>query len=134
MQSGIYGMYDGPSPGAHPEPSIAGLSTVTTIQGYTSPLDNSHLRGKIPDYGVDVNPGPPEMVSERPGSLRNVENFSASAPTTALSRASNILFVDGLPTDCMRREVGRILLELLDVHKPLYSCFKYSLEVVFCSY
>ena len=26
------------------------------------------------------------------------------------SRESNIIFVDGLPTDCTRREVGRILL------------------------
>ncbi|XP_031377922.1 RNA-binding protein 1-like isoform X2 [Punica granatum] len=108
IRSGTYGVNDYSSVGAHPEPGLGGLSAGASTKGYASPLDDSYLRSQRPDYGVGISPRPLEMVNERPSSLRNVENFSASAPTAASSRDSNILFVGGLPTDCTRREVGHI--------------------------
>lgn len=44
-----------------------------------------------------------DVSNERPSSLRNLD--AAAVP----GRESNVLFVDKLPNDCTRREVGRIL-------------------------
>ncbi|OWM63363.1 hypothetical protein CDL15_Pgr022108 [Punica granatum] len=92
IRSGTYGVNDYSSVGAHLEPGLGGLSAGASTKGYASPLDDSYLRSQRPDYGVGISPRPLEMVNERPSSLRNVENFSASAPTAASSRDSNILF------------------------------------------
>lgn len=44
-----------------------------------------------------------DVSNEPPSSLRNLD--AAAVP----GRESNVLFVDNLPNDCTRREVGRIL-------------------------
>lgn len=44
-----------------------------------------------------------DVSNEPPSSLRNLD--AAAVP----GRESNVLFVDKLPNDCTRREVGRIL-------------------------
>lgn len=64
------------------------------IKGY-SPLDDPVLRTKR-DTSLGVNP---DVSNERPIPKANREGLSDS----------NVLFVDGLPRDCTRREVGRIL-------------------------
>ncbi|XP_057432194.1 nuclear speckle RNA-binding protein A-like [Lotus japonicus] len=63
------------------------------IKGY-SPLDDPVLRTKR-DTSLGVNP---DVSSERPIPKANREGLADS----------NVLFVDGLPRDCTRREVGHL--------------------------
>ncbi|KAK9274251.1 hypothetical protein L1049_019065 [Liquidambar formosana] len=61
-------------------------------------------------------------MNEKPSSLRNVDGLPVPAGE------SNVLFIDGLPNDCTRREVGRILLicvhmSVLSGDKAMVLCF-----------
>lgn len=71
------------------------------VKGY-SPLEDPDL-SKIRDTPLGVNPGVPDVKSDRPVSKSSYDGLPISAAD------SNILFVGGLPKDCTRREVGRIL-------------------------
>ncbi|XVF89053.1 hypothetical protein PTKIN_Ptkin19aG0100000 [Pterospermum kingtungense] len=93
-----------PSAGLHPEPSFGAVSAGASIKGYPSPLKDPTLVGQRQDGLRGMRPGIPDAVDEKPASMRNGDD-----PPVA-PEESNILFVDGLPTDCTRREVGRILL------------------------
>ncbi|XVE97713.1 hypothetical protein REPUB_Repub03eG0042600 [Reevesia pubescens] len=92
-----------PNAGLHPEPSLGAVSAGASIKGYAPPLRDPNLVGQRQDGPPGRRPGIPDAVDETPASMRNGDGPSVAAGE------SNILFVDGLPTDCTRREVGRIL-------------------------
>ncbi|XVE70879.1 hypothetical protein DITRI_Ditri10aG0105600 [Diplodiscus trichospermus] len=87
-----------PSAGVHPEPSLGAVSAGTSIKDYPSPEDDSNLIGQRQDGPPGMRPGIPDAVDEKPASMGNGDGAGES----------NILFVDGLPTDCTRREVGHL--------------------------
>ncbi|XXG68067.1 hypothetical protein AAC387_Pa06g1246 [Persea americana] len=70
-----------------------------SMQGYLTPLEDpiaiSHRRD--PSLGT---PGIPDIRPERPNLFRQTDGLP--------SDESNILFVDGLPSDCTRREVAHL--------------------------
>ncbi|KAJ6330333.1 hypothetical protein OIU76_009029 [Salix suchowensis] len=136
LQLGSYGSNGNSGVGFRPEPFIGGIMPRTSGNGYSSPLEDSSLLahrgdasmhtigGAIPgatgkrypssledpgllnqrgDASVCVTAAIPDVIRDRPGSMR-----IAGGPPVPKGE-SNILFVDGLPTDCTRREVGRIL-------------------------
>ncbi|XP_052621166.1 uncharacterized protein LOC111883741 isoform X1 [Lactuca sativa] len=65
----------------------------TSFNGYSSSLVDPYLSGRR-----DATPG---MLNERHGSLKDDE-------LTDGIMQSNVLFVDGLPNDCSRREVSHL--------------------------
>ncbi|XWS17611.1 hypothetical protein CRYUN_Cryun33cG0082000 [Craigia yunnanensis] len=91
-----------PTSGFHPEPSLGAVSAGTSIKGYPPPLEDPTLVGQKQDGPLGMRPGIPDAVDEKPASMRN-----GDGPTVA-DGESNILFVDSLPTDCTRREVGHL--------------------------
>lgn len=101
----------------HPETGLGGLTSGTNIRGYPSPLRDPSLLGQRPDVASCPSPRIHDNIFDRPISLRTTNGL----PITA--GESNILFVDGLPTDCSRREVGHLFRpfigfrELRVVHK-----------------
>ncbi|RVW52377.1 RNA-binding protein 2 [Vitis vinifera] len=98
-------------PGAHdfddimgirvpPKPVIGGFTATTNIKGYPNPVEDPNLIGQRRDVAHGISPGIPDI--ERPSSFGNVESLPPPV------QESNILFVDGLPKDCTRREVGHL--------------------------
>jgi|UniRef100_A0A2N9HHX4 hypothetical protein len=71
-----------------------------SIKGYPSPLNDPNQRQ---DLTPGISSGIRDVSNEGHSSLKNVDGV------TVPSRESNVLFVDKLPNNCMRREVGRIL-------------------------
>ena len=100
MRARAHGFDDLRGIGVSPQPVIGGFTE--NIKGYPPLLEDPNLIGQRQAVAHGISPGIPDI--ERPSSLRNVESLPPSA------QESNILFVDGLPKDCTRREVGRILL------------------------
>lgn len=98
-----YGVDDTRGSRVHSEPNVAGYS----------PLEDPKLSTKR-DTLPGVDPGIPDAIAnnERSISKSSYDALPASAAE------SNILFVGGLPKDCTRREVGRILCHL---HVFLYA-------------
>ncbi|XP_073265893.1 uncharacterized protein [Populus alba] len=82
--------------------AIGGAIPGATGKGYPSPLEDPGLLSQRGDASVRVTAAIPDVINDRPGSLR-----SADGPPVPKGE-SNILFVDGLPTDCTRREVGHL--------------------------
>lgn len=105
LQHGEYGFSGTQSAVSHPEPSFIGESAAASRRGY-SPLED--------DAAAGINPVIPDITNERPSSEKNFNGPSAA------DGQSNLLFVDGLPTDCTRREIGRILF--------LYMCINNIFE------
>ncbi|KAA8546233.1 hypothetical protein F0562_003028 [Nyssa sinensis] len=99
---GAYGLDDIAGIGVHPEPSIGGLTVGAGIKDYPTPLQDPSLLHQRQDAAVRISPGIPDLINERTGSLRKVDGLPVPAGE------SNILFVDGLPDDCSRREVGHL--------------------------
>ncbi|XP_022138874.1 uncharacterized protein LOC111009933 [Momordica charantia] len=104
--TGAYGYADIGDIRNYPEPVIGGVTSGVTAKGYTSPFEDS-LASQRQEIAVGSSPGllgMADMGHERASSLglRNAECVPIS------TRESNILFVDGLPTDCTRREVGHL--------------------------
>ncbi|XP_038896814.1 nuclear speckle RNA-binding protein B-like isoform X3 [Benincasa hispida] len=103
---GAYGYTDVGGISNYPEPVIGSVASGASAKGYTSPFEDS-LASQRQDIAVGSSPGVMGMADtahERANSLslRTAEGDPNS------SRESNILFVDGLPTDCTRREVGHL--------------------------
>ncbi|KAL3500808.1 hypothetical protein ACH5RR_039901 [Cinchona calisaya] len=113
-RSGAYGV---DVRGIHPEAGLGGLTSETSIRGYPSTLRDPSLPGQIPAVAPHLSPGIHDTNYERPSSLRRTNGVPVA------TGESNILFVDGLPTDCSRREVGHLFRpfigfkELKVVHK-----------------
>ncbi|KAL9227227.1 hypothetical protein vseg_002947 [Gypsophila vaccaria] len=100
LHSGAYGYDDFSSLGVRPEHNLDGLTAGVNKRSYASLEDPVMISQK---RGGSMGMSPlPDVVYERPDSLRGVNGLSLP------SSESNILFVDGLPTDCTRREVGHI--------------------------
>lgn len=94
-RSGPYGLDDGI--GIRRDPKFGGLTAEVSVRGYPAPIRESILMGlKRPNVAT------PELINERPASLPKAGGLPAA------TRESNVLFVDGLPTDCSRREVGHL--------------------------
>ncbi|GKV03651.1 hypothetical protein SLEP1_g15921 [Rubroshorea leprosula] len=107
LQHGEYGLSGTPSAVSHPEPSFVGESAAASRRGY-SPLEDdaaASRRGYSPledAAAAGINRVIPDITNEKPSSVKNFNGPSAA------DGQSNLLFVDGLPTDCTRREVGHI--------------------------
>lgn len=76
---------------------VGGLTSEASVRAFT-PLEDPALVRR--DAALGVKPG--FVGYERSDPLRKSEGLPADE--------SNILFVDGVPKDCTRREVARILL------------------------
>ncbi|KAG7037705.1 RNA-binding protein 2 [Cucurbita argyrosperma subsp. argyrosperma] len=103
---GTYGYTDVGGIRNYPEPVIGGVTSGVSATGNTSPFHDAQARQRH-DIAVGSSPGLMAMADtghEKANSLglRNPERVPISA------QESNILFVDGLPTDCTRREVGHL--------------------------
>lgn len=120
LTPGAYAVDDTGGIRFRPEPILGvAASAGPSLKGYPSPLEVPSLLSQRQDAdAVSISASvPADMSKERPpGSLSNVD-----CPPV-LKGESNVLFVDGLPTDCTRREVGRILL-LLSRQQTLDSDF-----------
>ncbi|XP_038986364.1 nuclear speckle RNA-binding protein A-like [Phoenix dactylifera] len=92
IRPGSYGSDHLSGAGSHATPGFSGLAAGATIRGYT-PLEEPGLTRRD---ALGIKPG----IRDVPNPL--VKSDGASADQ------SNILFVDGLPTDCTRREVAHL--------------------------
>ncbi|XP_022854548.1 uncharacterized protein LOC111375867 isoform X1 [Olea europaea var. sylvestris] len=97
---GAYGIDDTAS--VHHESGLNGSKAGASIKPYPS-LQDPSLLGHPRVAAPSISPGIPDVTYERPNSVRGVEGNQVT------SGESNILFVDGLLSDCTRREIGRIL-------------------------
>lgn len=86
--------------GSSPDPGLGGVTAGASIRHYPSPLENLSQRR---DVRPGISPDVLDMSNEIPNSSKKADGLPVSA------REPNFLFVDKLPTDCTRREVGRIL-------------------------
>lgn len=105
MRSRAYGLDDISGSVQRSEPLIGGLAAGMSARGYPSPLEEPILNSQRRDVPSLISPlasGTPDMIYERPSSQRRIDGPSLR------EMESNVLFVDGLPTDCTRREVGHI--------------------------
>ncbi|XP_061374966.1 RNA-binding protein 1-like [Gastrolobium bilobum] len=98
LRMGPYGVGDSMGSRVHSEPVI--VPAVPSIKGYSS-LEDPDLNKKR-DTPSGIDPGVPAINNETPVSKSNYDGLPISAAE------SNILFVDGLPKDCTRREVGHL--------------------------
>ena len=110
LRMGAYGVDDTlVGSRVHSEASV--VPTGHNIKGY-SPLEDPDL-SKKQDTPLAINPAVADISNERPVSKSDYDGLQNSAGE------SNILFVGGLPNDCTRREVGRIL---CCIYVRLYAC------------
>ncbi|KAL8498931.1 hypothetical protein ACS0TY_022042 [Phlomoides rotata] len=89
-------------PGAYGVDDITGIGAVSGAKGYPSSFEDPDRLVRYRDVASGISPGIPDVGYERPNSLRRPD----SNPIPAAE--SNVLFVDGLPTDCTRRELGHL--------------------------
>ncbi|XP_057539781.1 RNA-binding protein 1-like [Amaranthus tricolor] len=104
VRSRAYGLDDISGYVSRDEPLIGGVTAGVSVRGYSprdDPILMSHRRD-VPLGISSVAPGNADMIYERPSSQIRVDGPPLHG------RESNILFVDGLPADCTRREVGHI--------------------------
>lgn len=89
--------------GVPPDP-VTGVAETGAIgmKAYPPPREDPVLISQRGDASVPTTSGIPDVINNRPNSSRSGDCHSASRGE------SNILFVDGLPTDCTRREVGHL--------------------------
>ncbi|XP_059642512.1 RNA-binding protein 2-like [Cornus florida] len=101
LQPGPYGV-DVTGVGVRPEYSLGGLTAGASINAHPAPLQDPSLLSQRRDIALGVSAGIPDLINDRPNSLRKVDGLPVPAGE------SNILFVEGLPNDCLRREVGHL--------------------------
>ncbi|XP_020536645.1 RNA-binding protein 2 isoform X1 [Jatropha curcas] len=101
LQSGSYGLDNISSIGVRTEPVISEVIAGASGNGYPS-VEDTKLPRQRRDASVNIISSVPDLINGRPSPSRNVDGPSISRGE------SNILFVDGLPTDCTRREVGHL--------------------------
>ncbi|CAN6539637.1 unnamed protein product [Malus baccata var. baccata] len=96
MTTGAYAVDDAVGLRSCPEP-VLGATARASTKGYSSLLEVPRLEVSA----VSISPNLPADINlERPaGSSRNADALPVKGE-------SNVLFVDGLPTDCTRRESG----------------------------
>ncbi|XP_050263621.1 RNA-binding protein 1-like isoform X2 [Quercus robur] len=89
-------------PGAYGFDAIAATAAAAagpSIKGFPSPLNDPTQRQ---DLTSGITQTIRDVSNERPTSLRNLDGVAVPG------RESNVLFVDKLPNDCTRREVGHL--------------------------
>ncbi|XP_031283768.1 RNA-binding protein 1-like [Pistacia vera] len=96
-----YGLDETAGIGVHPEPVMGAITAGASVKGYSSPPQDPSLIVQRRDVALGIGPPIPGRI-EMPNSLRNVNG------SLLIKGESNILFVDGLPTDCTRREVAHL--------------------------
>uniref|UniRef100_A0A7C8YIX6 RRM domain-containing protein n=1 Tax=Opuntia streptacantha TaxID=393608 RepID=A0A7C8YIX6_OPUST len=102
LSSGVYGLGDLPGYGVRSEPITHELAAGISTRSYPSSLEDPIVTSQRRDLSARISPMPvvnPDLLYERPPSQQSVDGLPVSPGE------SNILFVDGLPTDCTRREV-----------------------------
>lgn len=105
MTAGDYGV-DAVGVSVRGEPGL-GVTARARTNGYPSPLGPLGPLASLSqrhEVAVSVSSSVPTDIRQERSASRNADGLPV------LKGESNILFVDGLPTDCTRREVGRILL------------------------
>ncbi|XP_062022604.1 uncharacterized protein LOC133738932 isoform X2 [Rosa rugosa] len=118
MTPGVYGV-DAVSVSVRAEPRL----TVTAGAGFPSPLQAQTLLNQRHEVGAGIG----SSVSTDFSRERSVPSRSGDG-LPVLKGESNILFVDGLPTDCTRREVGRILLLFVCLFLHACECFRVEIR------
>lgn len=108
LRSGAYGVDDIMGVGARSDSALGGYMTGTSMRSYTPSVEDASLLAARRD--VTLGSALPSVLNERPASFGNIDDLPVPIPS--LKKESNVLFVDGLPNDCTRREVGRILFYL----------------------
>ncbi|KAM1118662.1 hypothetical protein ACFX2I_042944 [Malus domestica] len=101
--TGVYAVDDAGGLRFRHEP-VLGVTAGASTNGYSSLLEVPSLISQRQDVAVvSISPNVPADISlEGPtGSSRNADGLPVKGE-------SNVLFVDGLPTDCTRREVSHI--------------------------
>ncbi|KAJ6794631.1 nuclear speckle RNA-binding protein A-like [Iris pallida] len=98
-----YGLDDLPAGGTHVPAGIGGLSAGANFRGFTPLEDPALIRREDPaligrDIALGVKPGSIDFGRTEP--LRKSEG--------RLADETNMLFVDGLPSNCTRREVAHL--------------------------
>ncbi|ERN04864.1 RNA-binding protein 2 [Amborella trichopoda] len=91
---GVYGLHNVGGIGTHYTPGLSGFTTGTS--GFSTGTSVGALSTSLEDP-TSINQRSDEGVG---GSLKNVDGV--------LADESRMLFVDGLPTDCTRREVSHL--------------------------
>lgn len=109
LRTGAYGVDDIMGVGARSDPALGGYMTGTSMRSYTPSIEDPSLLA--PRRDVTLGSALSGVLNERPTSFGNMDDLPVPVP--ALKKESNVLFVDGLPNDCTRREVGRILFFIL---------------------
>lgn len=104
-------------PSVHAEPSISGLVAGASYKGYPTSFEDPSLLVHHRDVASGRTPGIPDVGYDRANSITCNDGNPAPAAE------SNILFVDGLPTDCTRREIGRILASVCLSFWDFFSSF-----------
>lgn len=79
------------------------MNAGASYNGYPSSFEDRNLSVSHRDIGPGISPRMPDAGYDPPNSLTRTDGNPVPPAE------SNILFVDGLPTDCTRREIGRIL-------------------------
>ncbi|KAJ9550488.1 hypothetical protein OSB04_014533 [Centaurea solstitialis] len=127
---GAYGSDDIIGAGVRPESGFSGYAGGASLNGYPPTMGDPYLLGRR-DATLGNGPSIPDTILERPDSLKNVDGFPVG------NRQSNVLFVDGLPSDCSRREVSHLFRPFLGfrevrvVHKePRHNCNHLNLSKV----
>ncbi|XP_057776190.1 RNA-binding protein 2-like [Salvia miltiorrhiza] len=99
-RSGAYGIDDIPSVRA--EPDITGLVAGASYRGYPSSYEDPNVSVRQRDVASGINAVNPDVGYDKPSSITRTDG------NTVPAAESNILFIDGLPTDCTRREIGHL--------------------------
>ncbi|KAL8101559.1 RNA-binding protein 2-like isoform X1 [Apium graveolens] len=104
LRTGAYSVDDIMGVGARSDPALGGYMTGTSMRSYTPSVEDTSLLASRRD--VTLGSALPGVLNERPASFGNIDDLPVSIP--ASKKESNVLFVDGLPNDCTRREVGHL--------------------------
>ncbi|CAN6682413.1 unnamed protein product [Malus baccata var. baccata] len=120
MTTGAYAVDDAVGLRSRPEPVLGATATAST-KGYSSLLEVP--RPEV--SAVSISPNLPADINlERPaGSSRNADG-------PPVKGESNVLFVDGLPTDCTRRESGDKAMVLCFVEFADAKCALTAMEAL----
>ncbi|XP_077245336.1 RNA-binding protein 2-like [Tasmannia lanceolata] len=100
FRSGGYGFDDIAGIGNRPTSGLGGLIPGASITGFSTSFEDPAVIGQRPDVARGTPPGISSILPERSNPLNKTNGLSTDG--------SNILFVDGLPTDCTRREVAHL--------------------------
>ncbi|XP_031475986.1 nuclear speckle RNA-binding protein A-like isoform X1 [Nymphaea colorata] len=90
--------FDAMGIGDLPRSGVGGVDAGTSLAGLSNSFDDQFLLNRRRDL-LGIDSAVPPVLSERAHSL---------AKSDVLSECTNILFVEGLPSDCTRREVSHL--------------------------